>query len=97
MSDKPEFDFDQAADRLHRELWDTPGDAAQIARIAIDLRAAFAAGVESISQKKKLPSQRTQPTLAEKFWAKVQKTEGCWDWLGSRRNRYGQSAPIYDG
>lgn len=27
----------------------------------------------------------------ERFWAKVSKTDGCWEWMGSRNNRgYGQ-------
>lgn len=31
-------------------------------------------------------------TLAERFWAKVDKTEGCWNWTASRQARasYGQ-------
>jgi hypothetical protein len=30
----------------------------------------------------------SRPTLAERFWAKVQKTDGCWLWTGCR-NRLG--------
>ncbi len=29
-------------------------------------------------------------TLAERFWAKVQKTNTCWLWLGSTRAGYGR-------
>lgn len=31
------------------------------------------------------------PTLEERFWAKVDRTEGCWNWTGARiNNGYGQ-------
>ena len=26
----------------------------------------------------------------ERFWSKVEKTEGCWNWIGSKRNGYGR-------
>lgn len=29
------------------------------------------------------------PTLEERFWAKVRKTETCWVWTGALRNGYG--------
>lgn len=34
----------------------------------------------------------TQPKpLSERFWPKVRKTDGCWEWIGSvRPNSYGQ-------
>lgn len=29
--------------------------------------------------------------VAERFWAKVRKTDGCWEWMGARRGKgYGQ-------
>jgi hypothetical protein len=28
--------------------------------------------------------------VAERFWAKVRKGEGCWEWTASRRGGYGQ-------
>ena|SRR3990167_5931190 len=28
--------------------------------------------------------------LAARFWAKVEKTDGCWEWTGARSNGYGQ-------
>lgn len=27
---------------------------------------------------------------AERFWAKVQKTEGCWNWTGTKHRGYGR-------
>lgn len=30
--------------------------------------------------------------LSERFWEKVEKTEGCWLWTASTRNGYGQIA-----
>jgi hypothetical protein len=34
-----------------------------------------------------------RPTLAERFWAKVEKTETCWNWTGSKnRTGYGNIA-----
>lgn len=31
------------------------------------------------------------PSLADRFWAKVRKTDGCWLWIGSRAKRgYGK-------
>jgi hypothetical protein len=27
---------------------------------------------------------RSYPPLEERFWAKVEKTEGCWNWVGAR-------------
>ena len=32
--------------------------------------------------------------IVEKFWSKVQKSDGCWEWLGAKSRKYGQS---YDG
>lgn len=32
--------------------------------------------------------ERIRP-IAERFWAKVQKGDGCWEWLGPRRRSYG--------
>lgn len=33
---------------------------------------------------------RSYPTLAELFWGHVQKSEGCWRWIGAHmRNGYG--------
>lgn len=32
---------------------------------------------------------KPQP-IAPRFWAKVQKTDGCWLWTGARRNGYGR-------
>ncbi len=29
-------------------------------------------------------------SLAERFWRKVQKTPGCWNWTGVKNGRYGQ-------
>lgn len=38
---------------------------------------------------------RTRKTLAERFWPKVEKTDGCWIWHGSRSKLgYGR---IYNG
>ena len=35
-------------------------------------------------------SDRQQKTLEERFWAKVQKSDACWGWIGSRQhNGYG--------
>lgn len=32
-----------------------------------------------------------RPTIAERFWTKVSKSEGCWEWTGGRwANGYGQ-------
>jgi hypothetical protein len=28
----------------------------------------------------------TKPTLSERFWARVQKSDGCWEWTGSKRH-----------
>ena len=42
-----------------------------------------------------LASQGLSPTFQTRFWAKVQKTEGCWLWTGGfhdRRTRYGALA-----
>lgn len=37
-----------------------------------------------------LPMSRRAP-IADRFWAKVEKTEGCWEWTGSKsRKGYGQ-------
>lgn len=35
-----------------------------------------------------------RPTLADRFWAKVEKTDTCWNWTGSKnRGGYGNIAP----
>lgn len=35
--------------------------------------------------------KRTYPPAVDRFWAKVQRTEGCWEWTGSKlRSGYGQ-------
>lgn len=31
--------------------------------------------------------------IEERFWSKVNKTEGCWLWTGAVANRYGQFRP----
>lgn len=42
------------------------------------------------------PNLPTAPALIDRFWSKVDKTEGCWLWTGSRfRSGYGQFQ--YDG
>ena len=28
--------------------------------------------------------------VPERFWAKVQKSDGCWNWIGATDGRYGQ-------
>ena len=34
---------------------------------------------------------RFQRPVEERFWERVRKTEGCWEWLGVRREGYGIS------
>ena len=37
------------------------------------------------------PGPKAHATLEERLWRKVEKTEGCWNWLGGKRaNGYGQ-------
>lgn len=36
------------------------------------------------------PLYRREPTMAGRFWTKVQKTEGCWLWTGSTTAGYGR-------
>lgn len=31
--------------------------------------------------------KRRTPTLPERFWPKVKKSDGCWEWIGSRNSR----------
>lgn len=33
---------------------------------------------------------RRRRTIAERFWAKVEKTDACWLWLGATYNGYGR-------
>lgn len=33
------------------------------------------------------PKHLWRPTLAERFWAGVEKTDGCWNWVLSTRNK----------
>jgi hypothetical protein len=35
-------------------------------------------------------------SLIDRFWSKVQKTDGCWLWLACRSNRYGAFKPAPD-
>jgi hypothetical protein len=35
---------------------------------------------------KRRGAQRTYPQLMDRFWAKVEKTDGCWQWTGSRNS-----------
>lgn len=44
---------------------------------------------ESATQRK--PGPQARP-LAERFWAKVQKTDSCWLWTGSQGNTYGHGS-----
>ena len=38
-----------------------------------------------------MPNQYTNTTIEERFWKKVDKTETCWNWIGSKCNvGYGQ-------
>ncbi len=32
----------------------------------------------------------TNPVPASRFWSKVEKTDGCWNWMGSTARGYGQ-------
>lgn len=34
-------------------------------------------------------------TVAERFWAKVRKSDGCWEWIAAKRLGYGRLA--YEG
>lgn len=37
------------------------------------------------------PGPKAHGTLEERFWRKVEKTDGCWNWIGGKRpNGYGQ-------
>lgn len=33
--------------------------------------------------------ERTRPSLDQRFWAKVERTEDCWNWVGTITNGYG--------
>lgn len=47
-------------------------------------------GVELPNQPGVFFARGTRPcrgTLEQKFWARVQKSDGCWLWIGSRRDR----------
>jgi len=35
---------------------------------------------------------KSTQTLAERFWPKVRKTDGCWLWIGAKANGYGRVA-----
>ena len=50
----------------------------------------------STAKRKGQHSHRARPgaTLAERFWPKVVKTEGCWGWIGAKDSGgYGQLGP----
>lgn len=34
-------------------------------------------------------TKRTRPTPEQRFWAKVEKTEDCWNWTAGHREGYG--------
>ena len=39
-----------------------------------------------------------RPTLSERFWSKVEKTDNCWNWTGSKnRTGYGNIRPAMGG
>lgn len=41
-------------------------------------------------------TQFTAVPLADRFWQHVQKTDGCWLWLGARQRKYGK-VRVYKG
>jgi hypothetical protein len=43
-----------------------------------------------------VPKILSKPTPEERFWAKVTKSDDCWEWTGSRGN-YGHGALAVDG
>lgn len=41
-------------------------------------------------QKKQKPEKPPRPSFVERFWHFVSKSDGCWEWTGSRNRGYGQ-------